>query len=60
MTLAASTYFEHLKAYVNDRYVMHDGSGGEVILREKYFPPHWNTRENEKNKAYFTWARIGV
>ena len=39
MTLAASTYFEHLKAYVNNRYVMHDGSGGEVILKEKYFPP---------------------
>ncbi|ABI57134.1 hypothetical protein ACN2MM_09695 [Alkalilimnicola ehrlichii MLHE-1] len=39
MTLAASTYFEHLKAYVNSRYVMHDGVGGEVILKEKYFPP---------------------
>ena len=39
MTLAASTYFEHLKAYVNNRYVMHDGLGGEVILKEKYFPP---------------------
>lgn len=38
MTLNASTYFEHLRAYVNDRYVTHEGTGGEVVLREKYFP----------------------
>jgi hypothetical protein len=38
MTLDASTYFGHLKAYVNDRYVIHDGTGEEVVLREKYFP----------------------
>ena len=37
MTLDAPTYFGHLRAYVNDRYVIHDGTGGEVILREKYF-----------------------
>ena len=24
MSLDASTYFEHLRAYVNDRYVIHD------------------------------------
>ena len=39
MTLAAGTYFEHLKAYVNSDYVMHDGSGGRVVLTEKYFRP---------------------
>ena len=39
MTLDAQTYFEHLRAYVNDSYIMHDGTGGEVVLREKYFPP---------------------
>lgn len=38
MTLDARTYFGHLRAYVNDQYVMHDGTGGEVVLREKYFP----------------------
>ena len=37
MTLAAATYFEHLKAYVNSDYVMHDGAGGKVVLMEKYF-----------------------
>lgn len=37
MTLAAGTYFEHLKAYVNSDYVMHDGVGGKVVLTEKYF-----------------------
>ena len=36
-TLDASTYFEHLRAYVNDRYVMDDGLSGKLILREKYF-----------------------
>ena len=44
MTLDAPTYFGHLRAYVNDRYVMHDGDGGEVVLREKYFPPPPATR----------------
>lgn len=39
MSLTAQTYFEHLKAYVNDRYIMDDGSDGEVTLRERYFPP---------------------
>ena len=38
MTLDARTYFRHLRAYVNHQYVMHDGTGGEVFLREKYFP----------------------
>lgn len=38
-TLAAGTYFEHLKAYVNDEYVMHDGADGKVVLTEKYFRP---------------------
>lgn len=50
MTLAASTYFEHFKAYVNDRYIMHDGSGGEVILREKYFPPTGTRAKTRKIK----------
>ena len=48
MTLAASTYFEHLKAYVNNRYVMHDGLGGEVILKEKYFPPSGTRAKTRK------------
>ncbi len=39
MTLNASTYFEHLRAYLNNRYIIHDGGDGEVVLREKYFPP---------------------
>lgn len=39
MTLDAATYFEHLKAYVNDDYVIHDGVDGKVILTETYFRP---------------------
>lgn len=39
MTLAAATYFEHLKAYVNSDYVLRDGSNGTVVLTEKYFRP---------------------
>ena len=37
MTLDAPTYFGHLKAYMNDHYVVHDGTGGEVVLQERYF-----------------------
>ena len=39
MTLEARTYFGHLRAYVNDDYVIHDGTGGKVVLTEKYFRP---------------------
>jgi hypothetical protein len=39
MTLAAETYFEHLKAYVNSDYVLRNGADGKVILTEKYFRP---------------------
>jgi hypothetical protein len=48
MALNAPTYFQHLRAYVNDRYVMHDGTGGEVILREKYFPPTGSRAKTRK------------
>lgn len=37
MNLDAATYFQHLKAYVNSRYVVHDGEGSVVLLKEKYF-----------------------
>jgi hypothetical protein len=37
MSLDAATYFQHLKAYVNGDYIMHDGAGGKVILKETYF-----------------------
>lgn len=37
MSLAADVYFEHLRAYVNSEYVMHNGFDGKVILVEKYF-----------------------
>ncbi len=39
MTLTPKTYFEHLKAYVNSEYVVHDGNSGKVVLKEKYFRP---------------------
>ncbi|RUU32633.1 hypothetical protein EOC93_31235 [Mesorhizobium sp. M6A.T.Ce.TU.002.03.1.1] len=39
MTLAAQTYFQHFKAYVNDDYITHNGSDGKVILTETYFRP---------------------
>jgi hypothetical protein len=42
VTLDAGTYMSHLKAYVNSEYVIHDGSGGAVVLTEKYY------REGEK------------
>jgi len=37
MTLGAASYFEHLKAYVNSGYIIHDGSDGRVVLTETYF-----------------------
>jgi len=39
MSLAAATYFQHLKAYVNADYIVHDGTGGKVVLTETYFRP---------------------
>lgn len=39
MTLDAATYLQHLRAYINGNYVANDGSGGKVILTEKYFRP---------------------
>lgn len=45
MTLDPSSYFDHIKAYISGKYVVHDGEGGEVVLKEKYF------REGESKKA---------
>lgn len=50
MTLDAPTYFGHLRAYVNDRYVVDDGAGGAIILREKYFPPTGTRAKTRKIK----------
>jgi hypothetical protein len=48
MTLAAGTYFEHLKACLNSECLMHDRSGGEVVLMEKYFRPEETTARERK------------
>jgi hypothetical protein len=39
MKLDAGTYFRHLRAYLNDDYVVHDGEDGKVVLTETYFRP---------------------
>lgn len=39
MNLDAATYFQHLRAYVNSDYIMHNGADGRVVLRETYFHP---------------------
>jgi len=45
MTLDASSYFDHIKAYISDDYIVHRGEDGEIVLREKYY------REGEAKKA---------
>ena len=47
MTLRPQTYFEHLRSYVNDEYITHDGSEGKVVLTEKYFRPQ-DTRPSKR------------
>lgn len=37
MSLDSSTYFQHLRAYVNSEYVVHDGDDKRILLKEKYF-----------------------
>ncbi len=48
MILDAPSYLGHLKAYLNVRYIVHDGTGGEIVLKEKYFPP-MNSRAKTRN-----------
>ena len=33
--MTTSTYFEYLEAYINSEYVIDDGTGGWVVLREE-------------------------
>jgi hypothetical protein len=47
MSLDAATYFQHLRAYVNGDYIMHDGTAGKVVLRETYFRPE-DTKPKER------------
>lgn len=37
MTLDAATYMSHLRAYVNQDYIVHDGADGSIVLTERYF-----------------------
>ena len=45
MSLDAASYFDHLRAYLSDDYVVDDGATGSVTLTEKYF------REGETKKS---------
>lgn len=38
MSLDASSYFDHLRAYISDKYIVDDGTTGAITLAEKYFP----------------------
>lgn len=50
--LDALTYFGHLRAYVNDRYVIHNSSDIEVVLRDKYLDRYlrrtWKRRRQDR------------
>lgn len=37
MSLDATSYFDHIRAYINDEYIVHRGEDGEIALTEKYF-----------------------
>ncbi|WP_158743037.1 hypothetical protein [Acidisphaera sp. L21] len=45
MSLSAASYFDHLRAYLSDAYVVDDGASGSITLTEKYF------REGETKKS---------
>lgn len=45
MSLAAGSYFDHLRAYIADSYIVDDGASGTITLTEKYF------REGETKKS---------
>lgn len=37
MSLDAASYFDHLRAYISEAYIIDDGATGTVTLTEKYF-----------------------
>ncbi|MEG9430793.1 hypothetical protein [Terriglobus sp. ADX1] len=37
MSLDASSYFDHLRAYLSDDYIVDEGASGTISLTEKYF-----------------------
>ena len=37
MSLDAASYFDHLRAYLSDTYVIDEGAAGVISLTEKYF-----------------------
>lgn len=37
MTLAATSYFDHLRSYIASSYIVDDGASGVITLKEKYF-----------------------
>jgi hypothetical protein len=45
MSLQAASYFDHLRSYLSDVYVVDDGASGFITLTEKYY------REGETKKS---------
>ncbi len=37
MTINAQGYFDHLRAYISNKYIVDNGIGGEIKLKETYF-----------------------
>ncbi len=45
MTLDASSYFDHIQAYLSDDYIVHRGTDSEIVMTERYY------REGETRKS---------
>lgn len=58
MSLDAATYFQHLKAYINDDYVVDGGDNEKVVLIENYFRPE-DTKPKER-KVELTLPGAGL
>lgn len=37
MSLLASSYFDHLRSYISNDYIVDDGLAGKITLKERYF-----------------------
>ena len=48
MTLDASSYFDHLRAYLSEKYIVDDGATGTITLTEKYFLEGATTKSTRK------------
>ena len=60
MAININGYFEHLRSYLADTYIVDDGSRGKIVITERYYPEDSEKAKTMKIEFSFTGDAFAV